>query len=748
MTRGKAVRFYGAMGKNDQRGGSQRTLERLESRLLLSTVTVSPVLVAEGNATQMATLTARLNAPSASNTVLLYSTQNGTATNGLNFVKTSSYVFIPAGATSATFNIPILANNLHQGLTSFGVNLAVNAGHTLAQPRTTVYIADNDPAPRVAIGDLTVTAGAASQTAYVPVTLTGASTLSATVNYATMNSTALAGLNFQAAAGSLTFAPGETTKLIPVQLLPATPGGGDKVFNVILTGATNATLSSATGGWQHARIAIRDNAWWNTRPTITVSHALADAGDPAKFNVTLSAATTRPVTLRYQTKQMTPGGAKLVAADGILTIPAGSNTATINVQTQAGEGSADENFALVLSAPTNANLASTVAWGKITAEPPTLSVSDPSVTEGNSSTKNLTFTVTLSKVYSKTVTVAYATDDATAADASDYDAASGTLTFAPGETTKTVNVTINGDATIEADETLKLELSNATESTIADATGLGTILNDDLPSLSIDAATVTEEEGNVISTTLTYTVTLSQASTETVTVQYTSSDVTATAGSDYTTTSGTITFAPGETSKTIDVPITATDSSLTATETFNMTLSNADNATINTASAVGTIEFIGVLSDNITQPHAGYVGVDINQWLAAQFSTGSTTGQLQSVTLSMYEFTPGTVSLNIYSDIAGGPGILVGTLSAPSSLPTGGAAPVTFEASGITLGANTNYWAALVTSNGVFAWSITNSNSGSGDGYTGLAKFSNNGALSWNTLAPGNYLRMKVVATV
>ncbi|MFX8327835.1 Calx-beta domain-containing protein, partial [Acinetobacter baumannii] len=78
-----------------------------------------------------------------------------------------------------------------------------------------------------------------------------------------------------------------------------------------------------------------------------------------------------------------------------------------------------------------------------------LSVDSPSVTEGNSGTKVLTFTVTLSSASVQTVTVDYATVNGTALSGSDFVAASGTLTFAAGETSKTVSVTINGDTALE-----------------------------------------------------------------------------------------------------------------------------------------------------------------------------------------------------------------------------------------------------------------------------------------------------------
>ncbi len=120
-----------------------------------------------------------------------------------------------------------------------------------------------------------------------------------------------------------------------------------------------------------------------------------------------------------------------------------------------------------------------------------------------------------------------------------------------------MTVTINGDTTVEANETFAVNLSAVSGATIADASGQGTIVNDDtappvLPTLSIADVVVTE--GNA-ATTATFTVTLSAAAAGAVTVNYATSDGTATAGSDYTTTSGALSFAAGETTKTITVAI-------------------------------------------------------------------------------------------------------------------------------------------------------------------------------------------------
>ncbi|HEY1189381.1 MAG TPA: Calx-beta domain-containing protein, partial [Gemmata sp.] len=220
--------------------------------------------------------------------------------------------------------------------------------------------------------------------------------------------------------------------------------------------------------------------------------------------------------------------------------------------------------------------------------PPTLSVNSPSVSEGNAGTTTLAFTVTLSAASANTVTVNYSTANGTATTADgDYVTAAGSLTFAPGETSKTVNVTVNGDTTFEGDETLSLTLSSPANATIATGTGIGTITNDDAaPTLSINDPSVTETDAGTVN--LTFTVTLSAASAQTTMVNYSTANNTATSGTDYVTTSGALTFAPGETSKTVTVTVNG-DALFEGNETFFVNLTSPSNATIADGQGVGTI---------------------------------------------------------------------------------------------------------------------------------------------------------------
>ncbi len=153
------------------------------------------------------------------------------------------------------------------------------------------------------------------------------------------------------------------------------------------------------------------------------------------------------------------------------------------------------------------------------------------------------------------MTVPYATADGTATlEDDDYEAGDGVVTFAPGVTHQTVTVTVHGDARFEANETLEVTLGAPVGATIADGSATGTIENDDaMPALSIGDVTVAK--GNAGSTDAVFTVSLDTPSGAPVTVTYATANETATAGTDYTANTGTLTFAPGVVSQTITVAL-------------------------------------------------------------------------------------------------------------------------------------------------------------------------------------------------
>jgi hypothetical protein len=217
-----------------------------------------------------------------------------------------------------------------------------------------------------------------------------------------------------------------------------------------------------------------------------------------------------------------------------------------------------------------------------------LSVADVSSTEGHSGATSAVFTVRLLPAASGTVTVSYSTANGTATAGSDYTATSGTLTFAAGETSKTVAVPVLGDTVDESNETFYLNLTGPTGATISDGQATGTIVDDDLPlpTLSIGDATVTE--GQAGATSAAFTVSLSAASPQAVTVSYATANGTATAGSDYVAQAGNLTFTAGQTTKTIAVVVNG-DTAVEPNETFAVNLASPVGATITDAQGQGTI---------------------------------------------------------------------------------------------------------------------------------------------------------------
>ena len=225
---------------------------------------------------------------------------------------------------------------------------------------------------------------------------------------------------------------------------------------------------------------------------------------------------------------------------------------------------------------------------------PTLSIDSPSVAEGDSSTATMTFKVTLSPASGKPVSVAYAdATTGTATSATDYAAISpGTLNFAAGQTEKTVDVTVNGDTIDELNETVVLRLSSPSNAALSGGAqtldGTGTINDDDTPTVSVaDATAVNEGDDPDTTVDMSFTVTLSEASSLAVTVPYTLSG-TATGGSDYETPSSTSLSIPaGDSSGTIVIKVKG-DALDEPNETIIVTLGAPTNATVSTTAGAGT----------------------------------------------------------------------------------------------------------------------------------------------------------------
>jgi Calx-beta domain len=467
--------------------------------------------------------------------------------------------------------------------------VAVDAGTQTAQPS------------RISIDDVIATEGDAGLTAFrFTVSLEAPQSAPVTVDFATADGTATAPSDYTGTRGTLTFAPGETAKTVTVQVNGDTTVEPNETFNLNLSNATgNATIADAQGV---GTIANDDQA--PSRISINdVTMAEGNTGQTAfRFTASLDVPQPAPVTVGFITSDITATTPiDYTAAAAALTFAPGETAKTVTVQVNGDTAvEPDETFAVNLANGTvtgNATIADAQGVGTIVNDdqaPSRISINDVTMAEGNAGQTAFRFTVSLDTQQAAPVTVDLGTADGTATAPGDYAAANGTVTFAPGENAKTVIVQVNGDTTVEPDETVTLNLANATgNATIAEAQGIGTIANDDQPVIvppsRISVNDVTTAEGNAGQTAFRFTVSLDAAQSAPVTVDFATANGTATAPSDYAATSDTLTFAPGETTKTVTVHVNG-DTRKEPNETFNLNLANATgNATIADAKGVGTI---------------------------------------------------------------------------------------------------------------------------------------------------------------
>ena len=221
-----------------------------------------------------------------------------------------------------------------------------------------------------------------------------------------------------------------------------------------------------------------------------------------------------------------------------------------------------------------------------------ITIDDVTQTEGNAGTTTFDFTVSITPGFAGDISVDFTTADNTATTAnSDYVATSGTVDFSsdnPGVVTQTVSVTVNGDTTVESDETFFVNLSNVQgAAVISDSQGLGTIQNDDVANISIND--VTQTEGNAGTSTFDFTVSIDQSVNASVEVN--TANGTATAGSDYTAIAGQVVnfTSGGATTQTVSVTVNG-DVTIEPNETFFVNLSNASGALIADNQGLGTIQ--------------------------------------------------------------------------------------------------------------------------------------------------------------
>ena len=341
-------------------------------------------------------------------------------------------------------------------------------GANYVQQTSNIIVTNND----TAIASITANDNAAAESGddgQFTVTLDNTSTTNTIISY-TISGTADASGDYATLSGFVTVLAGQTTATINVDVLDDVVDEESETVIVTLTGTSNFDI---TVNASPATVTIADD---DAAPTISVGDSTVTEGGQLTFNVSLSAASERVITVFAQTE---PGTA---ARDddfgwGNVTLTFNPGQTVIGVLVGTVDDALDEyaeTMTLELTLPTNVTIADAAGEGTINDNDPTptVSIDDGTVDEGAGTA---TFTVSLSAASGQTVTVSYATADDSALSGLDYTAKSGTVTFAPGEIAKTISVDILSEVIIEPTQTFFVNLSGPTNATIADGQGLGTI---------------------------------------------------------------------------------------------------------------------------------------------------------------------------------------------------------------------------------------------------------------------------------
>lgn len=501
------------------------------------------------------------------------------------------------------------AHTLNGQIYSFNVNLPQRTGHQV------MYVAWQriDPVGEVFFSTSDLDFGGGSSTPATPVlsfspaavqvnedagNVTVTATLSApapstgvTANYATSAGTASAA-DFTAKSGAVNFSAGETSKTITIPITNDTAQESDEIFTVALSGITGAN-----GGQTTATVTIKDNDAPPSSGSGAAFNIYDNWGTGWRANLDLtngSGSAWNNWTLEFDAPwtingNVTNAGTTTKNGNHYTITPANWNTSIASggvLHLEFGTATSDT------TPPTNIKINGQPVAGLV----PGVSVAPVSVTEG-SGAGNAVITISLEGAHTSPIYVSYATSNGTAVAGTDYTAASGSVTFAPGETSKTVNVPITGNTSAQPDRTFTVSLAGVTGQPLprfvtGKQSATVTILDDDgggsngtgTP-LVLTGDTVIEGNSGTKNAVFTFKLKNPVGQGQTVSLNYSTSNVTANSGTDYTPVSGTLTIPAGSSTATVNVPVNG-DTTDEALELFQLTLSGVTGCNPLNTSAV------------------------------------------------------------------------------------------------------------------------------------------------------------------
>ena len=518
------------------------------------------------------------------------------------YAQSSGSVEFAPDAPALDVSVTVRGDSLDEYDEWFGV--ALTPTHVTSVEKVHASIVDDDELPSISLTRVgqAIDAVADEGRAEIsfPAELSPVSGRSASVHYATRALDAVAGQDFVAASERLVIGPGNTSGTVLVGIINDVAAEDGELLEVVISDPVNVVLWDRDdepvpeGGSLVLRGTIFDD---DGDALLSVEDVTVDEdGGPAVFTVAVLDTLTEALSVDYSTNSSTAiAGEDFTEASGTITFNSTTTTRTISVPIVADTVDEDDEQFSVAFIPQGVTGRSTEATATIVdaSDPPRASIAAPREVTAREDTATVSFTIKLSTVSQRSVEVAYSTADGTATAGEDYRrVVDGSVTFAPGETSRTFAVQILDDEVAEVAETFTVSLAVVDVGTVtlgSQSTATVTVTdNEGEPAVSITDATASE--GAAV---IRFEVALSASSSQPVSVDYATVDRTATAGEDYETARDTLTLDPGQTAATIEVQLIV-DADIEQPETFEITLDNPTNARVSLSAGTAT----GTIRDN------------------------------------------------------------------------------------------------------------------------------------------------------
>ncbi|MCV6631553.1 MAG: gliding motility-associated C-terminal domain-containing protein [Flavobacteriaceae bacterium] len=599
-----------------------------------------------------------------------YTTQNETAEAGSDYTATSGTLNFSNSQKTQTITIPITDDSLVEATENFRVELSkTNAVLVnILTPTATATILDNDNTNDVGISFDATNTTVNEDAGFIRFTVRLNADVQSPfgISYTTQNDTAEAGNDYTATTGVLNFSNSNKVQEIEIPIIDDTSIEATEQFRVLLSKDNSVLVNIIT---PEAIASITDN---DNLPSVGIAFEntsidIIEDGSNALFTLVLNGDVQDPFQISYTTQNGTAlAGSDYSATSGTLSFDNNNKTQSIRVPiTDDSLIESTENFLLNLSKDANVlvNLLDTQATANIIDNDNLAEVGVAFETSNiiiNEDAGTVSVNVTLNADVQDAFSINYTTQNGTAEAGSDYTETTGVLNFSNNNKVQTITIPITDDNWIEATENFSIVLSKENEvlvNILTPTASIEIIDNDNLAEVGIafetTNITINEDAG-----TLTLNVALNADVQDAFTINYTTQNGTAAAGSDYTTTTGTLTFDNNNKIQPIEIPILE-DTFIEATEDFSVLLSKDagvlvniltesatvsinDNDNLSTAGILIEDQSISIVEDGIHAVFSLRLNADVQDAFDISYSTQNGTAEAGSD----YTVTTGTLSFD------------------------------------------------------------------------------------------------------